>query len=177
MQKEEKGQIITDLHDKFIKARVAILTEYSGLKVEEMRELRIKLRASGGELKVIKNRLASKAAEGTALEGIKSHFKGPTAVVFGYNDSIGPARAVKEFAAKAKDKLKLKVGVIEGKTLKKEDIIAVAELPAREILIAQLLARMISPVAGFVFCLKGVLNKLVYTLNGIKEKKEIQDKQ
>lgn len=172
MQKEEKGQIITEMHEKFARARAAILTEYSGLKVEEMRELRTKLRGVDAELKVIKNTLASKATEGTAMEGIREYFKGPIAVVFGYDDPIGVAKIVKEFSAKAKAKLKLRVGVIDGKTVQKNDILAVAELPAREVLIAQLLARMKSPVAGFVFCLKGTLNKLVYTLNGIKEKKE-----
>lgn len=174
MRKDEKGQVITDLHDRFAKARVAILTEYSGLKVEEMRDLRMKLRGTGAELKVIKNTLASKAAEGTALEGVKNYFQGPIAVVFGYNDPIGPVKTVKEFAAKAKDKLKLKVGVIDGKAMQKNDILIVAELPSREVLVSQLLAGMKSPVTGFVFCLKGVLNKLVYTLNGIKEKKETQ---
>ncbi len=174
MQKEEKGQIITDTHDRFIRARTAILTEYSGLKVEEMTELRTRLRRAGAELKVIKNTLASKAAEGTAMEGIRDYFKGPIVVVFGYDDPIEPAKIVKEFSSKAKEKLKLKVGVIEGKTYQKNEILAVAELPAREVLIALLLAGMKSPISGLVFCLKGTLNKLVYTLNGIKEKKETQ---
>lgn len=174
MQKSEKGEMITELHDKFTRARVAILTQYSGLRVEEMRDLRIKLRGVGGELRVIKNRLASKASEGTSLEGVKDYFKGPTAIVFGYNDPVGPTRVVKEFSAKAKGKLDLKAGVIEGKIIQKEDIIVVAELPAKEVLIAQVLTRMRSPITGFIFCLKETLNRFVATLNGIVEKKKDQ---
>ena len=86
MTRDEKGAVIADLHEKFARAKVAILTESSGLPVTQVSQLRKQLRGAGAELCVIKNTMAARAAEGTALLEVKAYLKGPLALVIGYDD-------------------------------------------------------------------------------------------
>ena len=116
MKKNEKEQIIQELHKKFTRAKLTILAEYAGLQVEALREIRNKLRGVGGEFKVVKNTLAKLAIPGTPLGSIKDHFQGPVAVIIGYDDPVVAAKVLKEFADR-EEKLKLKIGVLEGQLL------------------------------------------------------------
>jgi ribosomal protein L10 len=170
MKKEEKQQLVNELHEKFSTATVAILMEFNGLGVSEMTDLRQKLRGVKGELRVVKNTLARRATEGTSMTATREAFQGPIAVTFGYADPVAPAKILKEFVDKRTEKIKVKIGVVEGQVLDSKGINMVASLPKKEVLIAVLMSRMQSPMSGLVGGLQGILRKLVYALSAIREK-------
>lgn len=171
MNKTEKQQMIDDLHRRFETATVAILVEYSGLDVGQMTELRQKLRGAKAELKVVKNTLAMRAVEGTPLLEGKTSFSGPIAVTLGYADPVEPAKIVHEFSVK-QEKLKVKFGLVEGRALDAKAISAVAKLPKREVLLANLVGQLQAPISGWVWCLDAVLQEFVGVLTAIKDKKQ-----
>ena len=170
-KKDEKEQIVQDLHKKFTKARLAVLAEYAGLQVEALREIRNKLRGVGGEFKVIKNTLAKRAISGTSLSSIVDYFQGPIAIIIGYDDPVVAAKVLKEIADR-EEKLKIKIGVLEGQTLDRQGLRTVAGLPSRERLRADLVQRLHSPMANLVGGLKGIIRKFVFVLDGVREIKE-----
>lgn len=170
MNREQKQQSASQLKEKFSRASVAILTEFSGMGVEEIRAVRKELRGVAGEFKVVKNKLAIRAAAGTRLEGLNSYFKGTTAVALGYADPVAPTRVLKAIADKQK-KLKIKAGVIEGKVVGLEDVRRVAQLPSKDVLIAQLVGRLNAPISGFAGSLNGVLSKFVRTLEALHQQR------
>jgi len=169
MKREEKQQLVNELHQKFSTATVAILTEFKGLGVSEMTELRQKLRGVKGELRVVKNTLAQRASEGTKVSGTREAFQGPIAVAFGYDDPVAPAKILKEFVDKRTEKIKVKIGVVEGQVLDSKGLNAVASLPKKEVMIADLLSQMQSPVRGLVGGLQGIIRKFVYTVSAIRD--------
>ena len=118
----------------------------------------------------MKNKLAIRAAAGTTLEGLNSYFKGATAVALGYADPVAPTRVLKAIADKQK-KLKIKIGVIEGKVVGLEDVWRVAQLPSKDVLIAQLIGRLNAPISGFAGSLNGVLSKFVRTLEALHQQR------
>lgn len=170
MKREEKQQVVNELHEKFSTATVAILTEFNGLGVSEMTELRQKLRSVKGELRVVKNTLARRAAEGTSMTATQDAFQGSIAVTFGYADPVAPAKILKEFVDKRTEKIRVKIGVVEGQVLDAVGLKRVASLPKKEVLIADLMSRMQSPMSGLVGGLQGILRKFVYALSAIQKK-------
>ncbi|HXN06934.1 MAG TPA: 50S ribosomal protein L10 [Nitrospiria bacterium] len=171
MDRTEKTAEIADIASRFKRAKVVILSEYSGLKVEDLRQLRMNVRKTNGEFKVMKNTLVEKAVEDSEFKPIQSYLRGPVGVVFGYDDPVGPIKAVKEFAEKQKV-FKMKAGMMEGRLLSISDIAAVATLPPKQVMIGQLLSRMQSPIYGFVGTLSGIIRKFAYVLQAVKEQKE-----
>jgi len=169
-KKEEKGEIVRELHKKFLKAKLAVLAEYAGLQVEALREIRNKLRGVGGELKVVKNTLAKRALPGTSLEKINDHFQGQIAVIIGYDDPVVASKVLKELADR-EDKLKIRVGVLEGQLLDRQGLKSVAGLPSREHLRARLVQQLASPMANLVGGLKGVIRNFISVLDAIKSKR------
>jgi ribosomal protein L10 len=169
-KKDEKEKVIQDLHNKFSKAKLAVLAEYAGLQVEALREIRNKLRGVGAEFKVVKNTLAKRAIPGTSLTGIVNHFQGPIAVIIGYDDPVVAAKVLKEFVDR-EEKLKIKIGVLEGQPLDRQGLRAVAGLPSRERLRADMVRRLHAPMANLVGGLNGIIRKLVYVLDGVKQKR------
>jgi ribosomal protein L10 len=150
---------------------MAILTEYSGLTVEELTTLRRQLRQSRCEFKVVKNTLAKRAISGTAFQALQSHFQGPVAVAFGFSDPVASTKVLTKFS-EGQEKLKIKVGVIEGQVLDLKGIQSVASLPSREVLLGQLLNRMQFPLYGTVGSLSQLLRKFVFALSAVKEKRD-----
>jgi len=169
MKREEKQRQVDELHEKFLTAKMAILTEFKGLAVSEMTELRQKLRGAKGELRVVKNTLARRAAEGTNVSPTQEAFQGAIAVAFGYDDPVAPAKILKEFVDKRSEKIKVKIGVVEGQVLDSKGLKAVASLPKKEVLIADLLSRMQSPVSGLFGGLQGIIRKFVYAVSAIRD--------
>ena len=172
MRKELKGQAVAELHEKFGRARVAVLTETVGLNGNEVTELRRLLRGVKAELKVVKNTLAVLASEGTPMAGVKEHFKGALSVAIGYDDPALPAKILRDFIAKEKrdKKMRITVGMVEGNVFDAARIKAVAELPSRQVLLSQLLGGMQGPLSGLVGTLNGILGNFVGVLIGIKDK-------
>jgi len=170
LDRAKKEMIVAEIHDKAKKMSTAILADFQGLNVSQMTDLRNRLREQGVEIKVAKNTLLRIAAKDTELEKVKDFFLGPTALVFGYKDPIAPSKILVDYA-KDQPALKIKAGIVEGKVLKKDEIEQLAELPSREVLIAQLLMLMKSPVTRFVNVLASPLRKTLLVFNMIKEKK------
>jgi ribosomal protein L7/L12 len=172
MRKDLKGQAVAELHEKFGRARVAVLTETVGLNGNEVTELRRLLRGVKAELKVVKNTLAVLAAEGTPMQGVKDHFKGALSVAIGYDDPALPAKILRDFIAKEKrdKKMRITVGMVEGNVFDAARIKAVAELPSRQVLLSQLLGGMQGPLSGLVGTLTGILGNFVGVLIAIKDK-------
>jgi len=166
-----KGPAIAELHEKFSRARVALLTETVGLTSNEATELRRQLRGAKAELKVVKNTLAMLAADGTPMAGIKEYFKGALSVAIGYDDPALPAKVLRDFIAKEKrdKKMRITVGMVEGNVFDAARIKAVAELPSRQVLLSRLLGGLQAPISGLAGTLQGILSNFVGILIAIKE--------
>jgi len=174
MKKELKTEVISGLHEKFSRAQIAILTEFLAVPVGEMTELRKLLRESNAELKVVKNRLAIRAAQDTPLEVVKDRFRGSLAVAIGYDDPIVPAKVLSDFIAKERrsQRIKIRSGVLEGNLVEADQLRDLANLPSRPQLLGMLLSAMQGPLQGFVSVLSGPARSLTYIINGLIEQKK-----
>jgi len=168
---EQKKQFVQDLKQRLGKCCVAILTDYKGLDVQTMTELRAKFREANIEYQVIKNTMLRLASEGTGVEVIKDSFKGPSAIALSYEDPVAPAKILTEFT-KTNDKLEIKIGVMNGKVLDFGAIKALSDLPSREQLLATLLSAMNGVPRALVTALGDVPRRMVNVLQAIKEQKE-----
>ena len=173
MNIEDKKQFVEQLRERFERTKVVILTDYKGLDVATMTELRSVLRAANVEYQVIKNTMLRRAAEGTGVEGIKDAFKGPSAIALSYDDPVAPAKILTDFAKK-NDKLEIRVGVLNGKVMDLAGIKALSSLPSREELLAKLLSAMSGVPRSLVTALSDVPRRMVNVLQAIKEQKEGQ---
>ncbi|MBI5049466.1 MAG: 50S ribosomal protein L10 [Nitrospirae bacterium] len=168
-----KANVISELQDKFAKAKGVIFTDYKGLTVEEIFKLRRALRAGSFEYKVVKNTLAKRASEGTPVCAAKDTFTGPIGIAIGYEDPVLLAKKVLEFV-KTNEKLKIKGGVIEGKICRAEDIKAVSELPSKNTLLAMFIGAMQSPLNKLACALNATLTNFAYAMEALKNKKSSQ---
>lgn len=171
MKLEQKQNIVEELNEKFKKTKVLINTDYKGLDVTTLNELRRALRESNIEYRVVKNTLLARAAGDTDVSRIKDSFKGPSAIAMSYDDPVAPAKVLTKFAEENK-KLEIKMGVMGNKVLDLNDIKALALLPAREVLLGQVLSAMIAVPTGLVSALSNVPRKMINVIQAIKEQKE-----
>ena len=171
MRIAEKQQIAENLRDRFSKSAIIVVTDYKGLDVAAMNDLRRKLRAEQIEYQVVKNTLLIRASEGNDVALIKDYFKGPSAIALSYDDPVAPAKVLSQFA-KDNDKLEIKVGVMDGQVLDASAIQALAKLPAREVLLGQLLAALNAVPTSFVRTIAEVPRSLVNVLAAIRDQKE-----
>lgn len=169
MNKQEKKEAIDVLHEKFARAKTAIITGYSGIEVEQITDLRVKLRESQVEYRVVKNTLARKAVEGTGLELLKDSFTGPVGIALGYDDVVAPARVLFEFAKK-QAKLELKIGVLDGKLLQQADIKALAVLPSLNALRGKLVGLLQAPASRMVGVLAAPAGQLARVMKAQADK-------
>jgi large subunit ribosomal protein L10 len=167
----QKQQIAEDLRDRFSKSAIIVLTDYKGLDVAAMNDLRRKLRAEQIEYQVVKNTLLIRASEGNDVALIKDYFKGPSAIALSYDDPVAPAKVLSQFA-KDHDKLEIKVGVMDGQVLDENAIKALAKLPSREVLLGQLLSALNAVPASFVRTIAEVPRSLVNVVAAIRDQKE-----
>jgi large subunit ribosomal protein L10 len=171
MKLEEKKQIVEDLRGRFAKSNLVILTDFKGLDVASVSELRRRLKEAGIEYKVVKNTLMARASQDTPISVLKDHFKGPGAVAIGYHDPVAPAKILTKFADDSK-KLEIRAAVLNGKLIDLGGIRALAALPSREVLLGQLLAVMLDVPTSVVRVLAGVPRGLVNLLAALKDQKE-----
>lgn len=167
---QQKKDIVADIKSKFESCQSAVLIDYRGLTVEEVTNLRNKFREAGVEYRVLKNTMIRRAVEELGLEGLDPVLEGPTAVAFGMEDAVAPAKIISDFI-KDTQKTEIKAGVLEGKVVDVEAVKALAALPSREVLLAKVLGSMNAPITGFVTALSGNIRNLLYVLNAIGEKK------
>ncbi|MBF4695857.1 50S ribosomal protein L10 [Fusibacter ferrireducens] len=155
---ENKKIVVEEIKEKFSSAKSAVLVDYRGLTVEESTELRSKFRAAGVDYKVYKNNLVKLAIKDTAFEPLSQDLTGPNAIAFGIEDAVVPAKIVKEFA-KAHKNLELKSGVVDGSYCNLEQIIQIADLPSKEVLIGRFLGSVKAPVSNFAYFLSNLIKE------------------
>ena len=163
MRLEQKKQVVDELADKLERANIIITTDYRGLTVAEMTELRRKLRQEQIEYRVIKNNLARFAAERTGKEVLMDVVEGPTAMAFGYSDVVAPAKALVEYIRATKIDLKIIGGMLEQRILDSAGVSSLANMPPKEVLVAKLVGGLQAPIYGLV----NVLNANVTNLMGV----------
>lgn len=171
MNRAEKAKIIEQLKERADKASITLVTDFKGLKVEDLNALRVKLRESGVDYQVVKNTLARIALEKTQHDVIRDSFKECCALAFGYDDPVLAAKVLADFAKQNK-KFSLRFASLEGKFLDEQAIQDLSKLPGREELLAKLLGTMNAVPTNFVGLFANMLRNMLYALNAIKEQKE-----
>lgn len=169
-QRQKKEQMVAEIKEKMANSCAIVLADYRGLNVSQVTKLRADLRKAGVEFKVLKNTLTRIAARETGLEGLEPYLEGPTALAFSQTDPAAPAKILMKYTKEFKT-LEIKAGVVEGKVIDLNGVKALADLPSREELLAQVLRGMQSPLAGFAGTLNGLLRNLVYVLDAVRQKK------
>ena len=173
MKKADKETVVTTIREEFLRARLAIVTECSGIPVNQVTQLRKQLRGAQAQMHVVKNTLAARAMEGTPLVPIQPLFKGQLAVILGYDDPVLPAKVLRDFIKneRCEEKMRLKGGVLDGASLAPERIAAVADLPSKNELLSMFLSALQGPVRGFVVGLNQIIRGIVAVLAAIQENK------
>ena len=173
MSREKKAQIVDQLHEMLSKCSAGVLTDYRGLSAAEMTGLRRKLREAGIEYRVVKNTLARFAAERSGRDELIGLFEGPVAIAFGYGEITEPARVLTDYIQALKSTLSIKGGFLDTGVLTSGDVTTLAKLPSKEILLAQVLGGIQSPIVYLVGALMspirgimGVLQARITQLEG-----------
>jgi len=148
-----------------------VFTNYKGLTVAEMMQMRRMLKEAEVEYKVVKNTLARIASEGTPMEVVRDEFIGPVGLAIGYDDPVLVAKKVLDYK-KEKEEFEIRCGVIEGKFVDLDGLKAVSKLPSREVQLAMLAGAMKAPAQKMASALQATIRKLGYALNALKEKKD-----
>ncbi len=172
MNKQNKQQVVTEMHEKLSKAKAVFLADFRGMSVEKATTLRNDLRNAEVEYKVVKNTLLELASADTDAAALAPHLKGPTAVAMTYSDPVAAAKVLAKYAKDQQAAFKLKAGVLSGKVISVAEIQALSELPSREVLIAKMLGSMNAPATNFVGVLAAVPGSFVRALNAIRLQKE-----
>lgn len=155
---EQKQVIVNEIKEKLEKATSAVLVDARGLTVEQDTALRKQLREAGVDYKVYKNTMMNFAVQGTQFEGLKDYFEGPSAIAICYEDPTVGAAIISKFSKTAKA-LEFKAGVIEGTCYDAKGMVAVADIPSREVLLSKLLGSFKSPMGSFARVIQAVADK------------------
>lgn len=166
-----KVELVAELRELVGQTKAAILADYRGLSVAEMTELRKKLRETDAEFRVVKNTLFKRAADGLMpVDQLDAHLSGPTAIGFAKSDPVGTAKVMLDYV-QAHKAMSLKAGVMDGRVLGLSQLEALSKTPPREVLIAQMLGSLQSPISGFVGTLGGIISNFVFTLQAVAAQK------
>lgn len=166
----KKGEIVTGLSGRLSAASTIYLTDFTGLKVKNVTELRRRFRSAGVEYVVVKNTLAQRALREAALTGLEDALAGPTAFVFAGPDPIGAAKILADFQ-KEFERPTVKGGVVEGRVVGAADVRRLALLPPREQLLGQVAGAFQAPLSGFVGVLQSLLGQVVGALEALREQR------
>jgi len=169
--KEKKDEILKKLDDKFGKAKSVYFADYRGLSVQNMGDLRQKLREEGVEYVIAKKTLMKLSVKNANLPEIPDELmEGPVGAAFGYEDEIAPVKILHNYA-KEVDALQILGGLVEGKYITKAEATELAKLPSKDELLAKLVGSLKSPISGFHGVLSGVLRNFVGVMGAYQEKK------
>jgi large subunit ribosomal protein L10 len=168
ISKEKKQAIIKDLTDKITRQKVVIFSDYTGLKVNQLEELRQKLRENEIDYQIAKKTLADLILKKAGLDKIKvKELPGQIGLVFGYQDEVLPAKILYNFS-KENESLKILAGLVQGKYLDSQALIELAKLSSREELLVRLIGNLAAPLNGLINALQGNLRKLTFILKNLK---------
>lgn len=166
----QKQQFVEELAARLKDSAAGVLCEYKGITVEGDTQLRRELRKAGVEYSVVKNTMLTRASEKAGLDGLKDCLTGTTSLATS-SDPVAAAKVLSEYSQKSKGAFKIKAGFVDGKVIDAAGVGALAKLPPREVLIAQVLGGFNAPISGLVNVLNGNMRGLVVALNAIAEKK------
>ena len=165
-----KQEKIEAMKENFAKAKVAVVTEYRGLSVEEITKLRRALQKENSDYMVTKNTLAKVASKGTQFEVLEEVLKGPVAIAFGFADEVAPAKVLKKFIKEAK-KGQIIAAAMDGKLLNAKETEVLADLPSKEELYAKMLGCINSPATGIAGAVNAVMSSLVRAMDQVAKQK------
>jgi large subunit ribosomal protein L10 len=168
--KAQKQEMVTALATRLQRSPTIYLTDFTGLDVAGITDLRRRLRAAGVEYVVVKNTLVRRALTDAQRAGLESHLAGPTALVLAGADPVGAAKVLAEFA-KEFEKPAVKVGLVDGKAVTPAQVKRLAALPSKRELLAQLGGALQAPMAGFLGAMNGLLYMMVGALEALKTKR------
>jgi large subunit ribosomal protein L10 len=166
---EQKKQQVAELTEAFKKANVGVLVNYSGITVEKDTKLRKQLREAGCEYKVVKNTLLSLAFKEAGIDGLEEFLNGTTAIAYSESSYVDAPKILSDYA-KENNQFQVKAGFIDGGAVDAASIGELAQLPPKEVLLAQVLGGFNAPIQGFANVLNGTIRGLVIALNAIAEK-------
>jgi large subunit ribosomal protein L10 len=172
MKVQEKQEIVSNLAGKLEHASGFYLTDFTGLTVKKITDLRARLRKAGVEYIVVKNTLAERALDGLELPDIGEFFKGPTALVIGREDAVAAAKVLSDFAREHDNKPTVKAGIVERRAVGPEEVTRLAKLPPREQLLAELAGALEAPYAQLVFLLQARLYEFAGLLDALRASRE-----
>lgn len=167
--KQKKAETVTGLTEKVSRAKALIVADYRGIKHKRMEELRRNLKKHDAEIMVAKNRLLLRSL-GDRAEGLKSALENTTATLFAYADEVAPLKELLKFF-KAEGMGKTKAGLLGSQVLSESDVTKLAALPSRDVLLGKLVRQLNAPIQGLHHALQWNMNKLVWALEAVKNKK------
>lgn len=171
LTRTQKEEVVSGLTERFKRQRVSIFADFRGISVAKLSALRRELKKLGAEFKVAKKTLLRRAIEASGAGGIEPKgLEGEIGVIFGYGDQVAPAKAAAAFS-KANETFRVLKGILAGKILEASEVLALAKLPAREQLFAQVAYALSGPVRGLANALQGNVRNLVVVLGQIQNKR------
>jgi large subunit ribosomal protein L10 len=172
MNKEQKNAFVDELGEKLSGASAFYLTDFTGMNVKQMTQFRRRLREQGVEYVVVKNTLALRALEALELPDVASFFTGPTGLVIGREDAVTAAKVLTDFAREFDNKPAIKVGLVERKAVGPEQVKQLAELPPREVLLAQLAGGLQAPMARLAGGMSQLMASLARAVDALRQQRE-----
>jgi large subunit ribosomal protein L10 len=169
MPTRKKEEVTVKLEELLSTCTIAIVTNYQGLSVVEINQLRRKLRQSAIKYCVVKNTLAHLAAARAGKEGLKEFLQGPSAIVFGYGEVTEPARVLADYIQTSKATLNIKGGIMDGRILTPEDVMFLSSLPPKEVLISKVIQGIQMPLLSLVSLLSANLRRLIGALEARRQ--------
>ena len=171
MKRSEKDEIIAGVKERAARAKSMFFADFTGITVEQVSELRREFRKSQVDYQVVKNTLAKKAlADVEGFDKLAAHLEQPTAIAFGYDDPVAPAKIIRKFREK-NEKLRLKVCVVENRVYQGSQLEELAKLPTRNEIIAAILGSIQAPASGIAGAVGAVMRDLVNVIDAIEKKK------
>lgn len=172
MRRDEKDVVVADLQQRLDGASAFYLTDFTGLSVKQITQFRARLRKQGVEYVVVKNTLAKRALEGLELPDVAGFFSGPTGLVIGREDAVAAAKVLSDFAREFGDRPSVKVGVVDRKSFGPEQVKQLAEMPPREVLLAQIAGGLQAPMARLVGGMAQIMAGFARAVDQLRQQKE-----
>lgn len=172
LRREEKAEAIAELAERLRSSDTVFATDFRGLTVKQLSELRDRLRAVETEYTVVKNTLARRAAGDTGREALLPYLEGPTGLVWVGGDPAVAAKALDGFASEHPAVLSIKGGLLEGADLPPADVVRLAKLPSRDVLLGQLAGTIAAPLTGLAGGLSNLIGGLARSLSAVQAQRE-----
>lgn len=172
MRRTEKDVVVADLQQKLDGASAFYLTDFTGLSVKQITQFRARLRKQGVEYVVVKNTLAKRALEGMELPDVAGFFSGPTGLVIGREDAVAAAKVLSDFAREFGDRPSVKVGVVDRRSFGPEQVKQLADMPPREVLLAQIAGGLQAPMARLAGGMAQLMAGFARAVDQLRQQKE-----